>query len=194
MLPHCPLKTFGEGPAITYITEDKKTRDSVLSIPQKAEEQVEAEQKRADDEIDLGRQERGKGGQTGSMERALSVNNTRDRNTVQREVSDVGLSQVNFQDPDARSSSDTGNGQAQSTSLEWLKLHVNLSSPSNSCPFFQDLDRSRCLWKGAELSECEGASQSGVSSLNSGDEGDSETETEGDSESYTRERARQVSS
>lgn len=192
MLPHCPLKTFVEGPAITYITEDKKTRDSVLSIPQKAEEQVEAEQKRADDEIDSGRQERGKGGQTGSRERALSVNNTRDRNTVQREVSDVGLSQVNFQDPDARSSSDTGNGQAQSTSLEWLKLHVNLSSPSNSCPFFQDLDRSRCLWKGAELSECEGASQSGVSSLNSGDDGDSETETEGDSESYTRERARQV--
>ncbi|XP_070773137.1 transcription regulator protein BACH1-like [Enoplosus armatus] len=207
ILHHCPPKTFGASPAITGslghkrfvmdITEDKKTRDSgvlaPISIHQKAEEQEEAERKRADDDIDSGWQEKRKGGQTGNMERAaLSVNNARDRSTVERELSDKGSSQLNFHDPDAGSSSDTGSGRAQSTSLEWLKLHVNLSSTSNSCPFFQDLDQSKCLWKGAELSECEGASQSGVSSLNSGEDGDSETETEGDSESYTRERARQV--
>ncbi|XP_044078890.1 transcription regulator protein BACH1b isoform X2 [Siniperca chuatsi] len=200
MLHHCPLKTFGEGPAITGslgherfvmdITEDKNTRDSgvlaPVSLHQKAEEQVEAERKRADDEIDSGWQERGKGGQTGSLERAALCN------TVEREVSNASSSQLNFQDPDAGSSSDTGSGRAQSTSLECLKLQINLSSASNSCPFFQDLDQSKCLWKGAELSECEGVFQSGVSSLNSGEDGDSETETEGDSDTYTRERARQV--
>lgn len=211
ILHHCPLKTFGEGPAITGslgqkrfvmdIREGTKTRDSDALVPEsihrKPEEQVEAEQKRADDEIDCGWQERGKGGQTGSMEReALSG-----RSTVEREVaehlakrlgSDMGSSQLNFHDPDAGSSSDTGSGWAQSSSLEWLKFHNNLSSTSTSCPFFRDLDQSKCLWKGAELSECEGASQSGVSSLNSGEDGESETETEGDSESYSRERARQV--
>ncbi len=209
---HCPLKTFGEDSAITGslgherfvmdITEDKKTIRE--TIQQKAEEQVEAERKRADDEKDSGWQERGKGGQRGSLARAaLSVNNARERSTVEREVaehlakrleSDAGLSQLSFRDPDAGSSSDTGSGRARSTSLEWQKFHINLSSSSTTCPFFQDLDQSKCLWKGAELSECEGASQSGVSSLNSGEDGDSETETEGDSESYTRERARQVSS
>lgn len=210
-LHHCPLKTFAEGSAITGslgherfvmdITEDKKTRDSGVSasIHQKAEEQGEAAWKRADEEIDSGWLERGKAGQKGCMEGASHAG---ERSTTEREVaehlakrlgSDVGLSQLSFQDPDAGSSSDTGSGRAHSTSLEWLNFHVNLSSKSSGCPFLQDLDQSKCLWKGAELSECEGASQSGVSSLNSGEDGDSETETEGDSESYTRERARQVS-
>ncbi|XP_051257381.1 transcription regulator protein BACH1 [Dicentrarchus labrax] len=216
MLHHCPPKTFGEGPAITGslgherfvmdMTEGKKTRDSgvlgPVSVHQKAEELVENEWKRADEEMDSGWLEIRKGGQTGSMERvALPVNNDRERSTVERDVaehlakqlgSDVGLSQLNFQDHDAGSSSDTGSGQGRSTSLEWLNFRVNLSSTSTSCPFFQELDQSKCLWKGTELSECEGASQSGVSSLNSGEDGDSETETEGDSESYTSERARQV--
>ncbi|XP_037604331.1 transcription regulator protein BACH1b [Sebastes umbrosus] len=208
ILHQCPLKTFSEGPAITGslghkrfvmdVKDDEKTRDSgaPVSVHQKAEEQVEADRKRADDQIDPGWQERG------HMERAaaLSVINTRERSTVEREVaehlakrlgSEVGLSQLNIQDPDAGSSSDTGSGRAWNTSLEWPKSH-NLSSTNASCPLFQDLDQSKGLWKGAELSECEGASQSGVSSLNSGEDGDSETETEGDSESYTRERARQV--
>ncbi|XP_076605848.1 transcription regulator protein BACH1b [Chaetodon auriga] len=210
ILHHCPLKTCGEGSAITGslgherfamdITEDKKTRDSGVptSIHQKAEEQGEAEWKIIDEEIDSGWLERGQGGQTGCMEGA---NNARERSTTEREVaehlakrlgSDMGLSRLSFQDPDAGSSSDTGSGRAQSTSLEWLNFQVNLSSTSTSCPFLQDLDQSKCLWKGAELSECEGASQSGVSSLNSGEDGDSETETEGDSEAYTRERAKQV--
>lgn len=218
ILHHCHLKTFGEDPAITGslvherfvmdISEDRKIRSTgvlaPVSIHQKAEELVETEWKRADEEIDSSWLERGKRGQPASMEGAtLTENNAKERSTTEREAaehlakrlgSDVGLSQLTFQDPDAGSSSDTGSGQAQSTSLEWLNFHVNLSSKRTSCPFFQDLDQSKCLWKGAELSECEGASQSGVSSLNSGEDGFSETETEGDSESYARERARQVSS
>ncbi|XP_070700183.1 transcription regulator protein BACH1b [Pempheris klunzingeri] len=214
ILHHCPLRTLVEGPSITVTqslrherlldnAKDKKTRDSSVlapvSIHQKPEEQIETEQRRADD---AGWEERRKGGQTGSLERAaLSVNNARERSTVEREVaehqaeqmaSDEVSPELNFQDHDAGGSSDSGNGLAQGTSLEWLKFHVNLSSTSTSCPFLQDLNQTKCSWKGTELSECEGASQSGVSSLNSGEDGDSETETEGDSESYTRERARQV--
>lgn len=207
ILHHCPLEATGEGPAVSgslgqqrfvmNVTEAKKTRDSGVlepaSIHQEAEEQVQAEGKRADDEIESSWQDKGQG----SMERAaLPVNNDRERSIKEREVAEhlaqwLGSdtpSHLNFQDPDARSSSDTGSKQVQSTSLEWLQ--AKLSSTSPSCPFLQDLDQSKCLWKGAG-SECEAASQSGVSSLNSGEDGDSETE--GDSESYTRERARQVS-
>ncbi|KAK9536581.1 hypothetical protein VZT92_006351 [Zoarces viviparus] len=196
MLHHCPLTTFAECPAITRSpghersvidsTEGKKTRDSGALAPGSLHQ-------KADDEIDSGWQERRQAG-------CMSVHNTRDGSAVERGVpehlakqlgSDMSVSQLNFQDPDAGSSSDTGSGRVQSTS-EWLKSH-NLSSTSTSCSFYQELDQRKCLWKGAELSECEGASQSGVSSsLNSGEDGDSETETEGDSESYTRERARQV--
>ncbi|XP_040907733.1 transcription regulator protein BACH1b [Toxotes jaculatrix] len=212
ILYQCPLRALTEGSAVTRslgqdrfvmdFKEDKKPRDSSVVGPvscyPKAEEVVEAEGKRAGNAWE----ERVKGEETGSMERAtLPVNNTKEERTMEREVaerlakapgSDVGLSQLNFQNPDAGSSSDTGSGQMQTTSLEWLKLQVNLSSSNTGCPFFQDLDQSKCLWKGAGQSESEGASHSGVSSLTSGEDGDSETETEGDSESYTRERARQV--
>ncbi|XP_073334944.1 transcription regulator protein BACH1b [Pagrus major] len=200
-LHHCPLKTFGEGPAITVslghekfvmdITEDKKTRDigvlAPVSICQKAEELVKAGWKRADEEMGSSWLERRKGGQSlerSSMEREVAEHLTKQLG------SDV--SRPSFHDPDAGSSSDTGSGRAQSTSLGWLNFHASLSATSASCPFLEDLDQKKCLWKGAELSECEGASQSGVSSLNSGEDGDSGTDTEGDSESYTRERARQV--
>lgn len=89
-------------------------------------------------------------------------------------------SDVCVQDSDAKCSSDA----AKSTS-DWLNIHLNLSSS-----FLQDLDRSTSCWKGAGCSDFEGASQSGVSSLNSGE--DSETEAEGYSEAYARERAKQV--
>lgn len=200
ILHHCPLEATGEDPAISGslgekrlaidIAEGKKTRDSVVlepvSIHRQAEQQVETEGKRADDEIETAWQEKGQG----SMERAaLKVNNGREvaEHLAQWLGSNPSSSHLNFQDPDARNPSDTGCRQLQSTSLEWLQM--NLSSTSTGCPFLQDLDQSKCLWKGAG-SECEVASQSGVSSLNSGEDGDSETE--GDSESYTRERARQV--
>lgn len=199
ILNHCPLKTFVEAPAITLsqgfvvdITEGKKTNNSgappPVSITHKAEEQVEAEVKMADGEIDLGWQDRG------SMESVtLSVDNARERSTEEREMAEHLARRLGSDvEPDAGSSSDTGSGQAQSKSLEWSRCH-NISSTSTSCPFFQDLEQGRCGWKGAELSECEGGSQSGVSSFNSGEDGEWETETEGDSEAYARERARQVS-
>uniref|UniRef100_A0A672GPA8 BTB and CNC homology 1, basic leucine zipper transcription factor 1 b n=1 Tax=Salarias fasciatus TaxID=181472 RepID=A0A672GPA8_SALFA len=104
---------------------------------------------------------------------------------------DACSSQLHLQDPHA-DSSDRGSGCGQSTSLEWLKLRSSFSPPRSSCPAFQDPLQGKCVWKGPGLSECEGASQSGVSSLNSGEDGDSETETEGDSEFYSQERARQV--
>ncbi|TNN59066.1 Transcription regulator protein BACH1 [Liparis tanakae] len=145
---------------------------------QKAEDWVEEKWERANDGMDSGRRER------------------RDTGAVGREAEppwgDTGFSRLDFQDPDAGSSSDTGSGgRVPSASLERLKSN-NLRSASSSCPAYQEPDRSQFFWTGAALSEGEGgASRSGGSSLNSGEDGDSETETEGDSESYARERARQ---
>lgn len=204
ILSHCPLKALAEGCALAMsvgherfvmdIKEDKKTKDSgalePVSMLQESEEQEEAEEKR----VNTARKEGGNREQTGTVERVtLLINNVRDKSS--REVAEnlAKPLQANLHDPDVGSSSEIGIKQVQSTSLEWLK-HVNISTSSSSCPFFQDFqDQRKCSWKGTRLSECEGASQSGAS-LNSGEDGDSETETEGDSESYARERARQVSS
>ncbi|XP_077403611.1 transcription regulator protein BACH1-like [Vanacampus margaritifer] len=68
----------------------------------------------------------------------------------------------------------------------WLRVDLK-------CPFLaqnMDPERGGPPWKGGALSESEGASQSGLSSLNSGEDGDSETDGEG--EWCPRERARQV--
>lgn len=194
ILHHCLPRVLNDGPAISRslgqerivmdIKDDEEAMDSAgqgpLFIHQKTEEQV--------------------GGKTGCMERTtLPGNNTKERSLLEKEVAEhlamkmgSDTSQLSSQDPEAGRSADTGSGWVQSTSLECLKLYTNFSSTRTGCPFIQDLDQSKCSWKAAGLSECEGASQSGVSSLNSGEDGDSETETEGDSESYTRERARQV--
>ncbi|XP_061659918.1 uncharacterized protein LOC133492038 [Syngnathoides biaculeatus] len=67
----------------------------------------------------------------------------------------------------------------------WLRV--------DKCPFrgqTQDPERGGPQGKGGVLSESEGASQSGLSSFNSGEDGDSETD--GDGEWCPRERARQV--
>lgn len=217
ILHRCPPKTSGEDPAVSGslvherlvmdTTEDEKIRScgklTPASIHQKAEELVEEvgkEWKRADEEVHSRWREGGKEEHPAGMEENID----KERSTVEREVAehlakrlgtDVCFSQLSFHDPDAGSSSSTGSGKAPSTSLEWLDFRVNHRSARAGCPFFQDLDQGKCLWKGAELSACEGASQSGVSSLTSGEDGedgDSETETEGDSESSARERARQV--
>lgn len=186
VLHHCPLKAVYESPAVTGslgqhkpvdFTQDKKT----VSVYQEAEEQVHLV----------------KGKQTGSMESAtLRQGNVRERSSLEKEAVEPGLNvcspQLSIQDLDAGSSSDTASRTNQNAPIDWFKIHVNLSSTNTSCPFLQDLDQRTSSWKGAGLSECEGASQSGLSSLNSGEDGDSETEPEGDSESYTRERARQV--
>ncbi|XP_071395852.1 transcription regulator protein BACH1b isoform X2 [Centroberyx affinis] len=208
ILHHCPLNAFDEDSAITGsvgqerftmdVTEDKKPRDSgvleAVSIHQEAEEQAGGERRRVDIEMDSGWQERGRGEGRGSME-SVALHGERKRSSVEREVAEDLAKRLGSED--TSSSSDTGNKQVQSPSLDWLKLHVNLSSKPTGCPFLQDLDQSKSEWNGAgeaKLSGCAGMSQSGkcVSSLNSGEDGDSETETEGDSESYTRERARQV--
>ncbi|XP_047463297.1 transcription regulator protein BACH1b [Mugil cephalus] len=200
ILHQCPQRaasedltgSLGQEGFDTDIKEDRKARPlEQVPIHQKAEATVS---KRADNPCPKGQ----KGGQCGSMERvAFSVNNTRERSTMEKEVaehlaqrlgSDSCFSQLNPQDPEAGSSADAG--MVQSTPSEWLAFHSNFSSTRSN--FFQDVDQRKCLWKAAGLSECEGASQSGVSSLTSGEDGDSETETEGDSESYTRERARQI--
>ncbi|KAF7663318.1 hypothetical protein LDENG_00214120 [Lucifuga dentata] len=212
ILHHCPLKACCEGSETLEqekfaldVTEDKQIRDSLgpVSIH---ERQAEEDSKRIDAENDSGWQERG------SMERAEvhgeTEQSSRDRRKDEREVAehlvkrlglDTSSSPLTFQDPAAGFSFDSECKQLQRSSLDWLKLHVNFNSTSNSCPFLEDLDQSKRGWKGAheaKMSECEGASQAGkspgVSSFNSGEDGDSETETEGDSESYAREIARQV--
>lgn len=210
ILRHCPLraladchaipKSVGQEMFVMDTKEDKKTKYpgtlEPVFIHRKADEQQETEEKGAKNAWE----ERGNGEQTGTVERVpLLVNNAREKSTseVAKNLakpleSDVGMSQASIHDPDVGSSSETGSEKVQCTSLEWLK-HYNISPASSTCPFFQDLDQSKCFWKQSRLSECEGASQSGVSSLNSGEDGDSETETEGDSESCARERARQVS-
>ncbi|KAM8898421.1 transcription regulator protein BACH1b [Spinachia spinachia] len=203
MLHHCPMTNVSQGPAIARSpwhkrflvggNEGQKESGALASGPThpKAEDQVEAERKRPGYQIQPGW--RKKIQQIGSN---LWGKNSGERSDVREHLakqlgSDTGLSPLSFQGPEAGSSSDTGSGKVQNPSLRWLKCH-NISSTSTGCPFDQELDQSKCFWKGLEVSECEGASQSGVSSPNSGDDGDSETETEGDSESYARERARQV--
>ncbi|KAM9846405.1 transcription regulator protein BACH1b [Aulostomus maculatus] len=195
IMHHCPLKAFGESPAIigslvqeSFVmdtAEDKKTRDSGLPEPESLDRLIKPEEQTTDD----GMEEKG-------HERQMCKKDGNDdskKGTIKKEVaehlvkwlgSDMSSSQLDLQDSDAASSSDSR--QLQSTSSEWLQLNL-----STRCPFLlQDLDQSKFSWKGKMSSEFEGASQSSVSSLNSGEDGDSETE--GESESYTRERARQV--
>uniref|UniRef100_A0A3Q0RPS8 BTB and CNC homology 1, basic leucine zipper transcription factor 1 b n=1 Tax=Amphilophus citrinellus TaxID=61819 RepID=A0A3Q0RPS8_AMPCI len=200
LILHCrPLRAVNEGPVICrsmgqegFSMDNEEARDPIVLGPvssqQRAEEKAEAEGKRAGHTF---QEERKGGGNNGRV--ALPVNNT----TVEKEVaeslamqlgSDICSSRLNLQDPKAGCSTNTGSRYLQSTSLEWLKHHTTFTSAKTNCPLFQDLDQRKCLWKGEGLSECEGTSQSGVSSFNSGEDGDSETETEGDSESSTRER------
>lgn len=180
ILDHFPLKNFGKYLVHTEsLTEEKFTRDlkeDKMIRRACALEPTPVHQKMED--------ESGKETQTAGlsvMEREVA------EHLARRLGSDLGSSQQTSLDLDARSSSDTGTANMPP---EWLDLH--LTSKRSSCSLYPDLDRSKCPWRGLELSECEGASHSGLSSFNSGEDGDSGTETEGDSESYTRERAKQV--
>lgn len=133
-------------------------------------------------------EERGKGrpGREGAalnmMEREVA------EHLAQRLGSDLHPSKLSSPDPPARNSSNTGSANTPS---EWMDLR--LAPNRTGCSLFADSDQNKCSWRAAELSECEGASHSGVSSFTSGEDGDSGTETEGDSESYSRERAKEVS-
>uniref|UniRef100_A0A3P9DDB4 Transcription regulator protein BACH1 n=1 Tax=Maylandia zebra TaxID=106582 RepID=A0A3P9DDB4_9CICH len=155
-----------------------------ISSQNKAEDKIEGEGKRVDNGFQEARKEGSKNGRV-----ALPVNNI----TAEKEMaeslarqlgSDIDHCQLNFHDPKGGCPTNIGAQCPQSTSLEWPKHNT----PKTSCPLFQDLDQRKYSWKGEGLSECEGASQSGVSSFNSGEDGDSETETEGDSESSAIER------
>lgn len=173
MLNRCPLKTcgdvhtgsLGEGRIPRELQGDQKIRSACEPQP-----------------VQEGRGEKkGKRRQTAGVEGAAL-------NMMEREVAEHMARRLG---PDLHSSAtnspNTGN---TSTPPAWTDLH--LASKRTSCPFFGDSDQNKCSWRGAELSECEGASHSGVSSFNSGEDGDSGTETEGDSESYARERAKEV--
>lgn len=199
MLHHGPQRALNEGPVICRPLRQERFCMDIeevispivrwpISSQNKAEDKIEGEGKRVDNAFQEARKEGSKNGRV-----ALPVNNI----TAEKEMaeslarqlgSDIDHSQLNFHDPEGGCPTNIGAQCPQSTSLEWPKHNT----PKTSCPLFQDLDQRKYSWKGEGLSECEGASQSGVSSFNSGEDGDSETETEGDSESSAIERARQV--
>ncbi|CDR18385.1 unnamed protein product, partial [Oncorhynchus mykiss] len=82
-------------------------------------------------------------------------------------------------------SSSTLNPRSMSPKLDWLN-QLYLTSSTGDCPFLHGLDRG--MDRDAQLPGCEGSSQSEkspcVSSLTSGDDGDSDCfDTEGDSDS-----------
>lgn len=178
----CPLKTcgdvqpgsLGEERIARELKEDKKNRSACEPEP-KAVRETSGEEK------GKGRQTAGTEGAALNMEREVA------EQLAQRLGSGLHPSQLSSPDPHARNSSNTGSAN---TPPEFMDLR--LAPKRTSCSFFGDPDQNKCSWRGAELSECEGTSHSGVSSFNSGEDGDSGTETEGDSESYTMERAREV--
>lgn len=188
--PCCPLSTISDGHAIyrslrnetiVNFTETQEVRNpgaaDTGSINQK--EPIGTEREKPHSVCQYG----GNGRQTGNTERvAIIAEKPRERST----------SWQNIQDLEVQCPTDTGGEWEQSPSLECPNLLDNFRSTKNSCPFFLDMDQGSCSLMAAGMSECEGGSQSGVSSLNSGEDGDSETETEGDCEFITRERARQV--
>lgn len=190
ILHHMTPLTSAEDPAVSGLLEhdrpdmdvkgNEKTRSSGHFVGQGMEDE------RKDDVMDSSWAEGGP---------------TRERSRVEREVAkhlakrlgtDVDVaSQQGGEDAVAGSSSGAGSGKTPGTSLpEWLDCRLSNRPTRGGCPFFPELDQGKCLWKGAELLGCEGTSQSGLSSLTSGEDGDSETE--GDSESSARERAIQV--
>lgn len=176
MLKHCPLTTFGEEPG--------SQGEGGLARHPKGEKLIRSPCVAAPTSV---RQKTGTGTGGGASPgagvegAALSL--------VEREVAEhlahrLGSDLASL-DPDARDSSNTG---SINTPPECLDLH--LQPKPGSCSFFRE--QNRCPWSGAELPEWEGASHSGLSSFNSGEDGDSGTETERDSESYTSERAKEV--
>lgn len=173
ILHHCPLKTLGEALGslgeerfTRVLREEKKTGSTCTQVPTPVHQMM--------------REEKGNGRQAAGTEGApLSA--------VERDVAEHLAQKLgsDLSSLDAKNSSNTGTAN---TTPQWLDLHLD-PEPA-SCSFIRE--QTKCPWRGAELPEWEGASHSGLSSFNSGEDGDSGTETEGDSESYTRERAKEV--
>lgn len=156
----------GEERITRVLGEEKKIGSTCIQVPTPVHQMM--------------REEKGNGRQAAGTEgAALSA--------VEREVAEHLAQKLgsDLSSLDAKNSSNTGTGN---TTPQWLDLHLD-PEPA-SCSFFRE--QTKCPWRGAELPEWEGASHSGLSSFNSGEDGDSGTETEGDSESYTRERAKEV--
>ncbi|KAM4726254.1 transcription regulator protein BACH1b [Anableps anableps] len=166
---------------------------AIIPCSSQQNEMSEDEGKNPDD---ASQQER-KVAQISNMERAAIIReNSRERSTEKKERVDhlheqqrlrKDTCQQNFLYCKAGCSTDACGGWVQSSSLEWSDLPNNVVSTKTGCPFYQDFDQMNCT-----MLECEGTPQSYVSSVNSGEDGDSETETEGDSEFSTSERALQV--
>lgn len=187
ILHHLTPLTSADDPAVSGLTDDQdgphmdvkeeeKTRGCGRSAGQSKEDE------REDEGMDSSWTE---GGERSRVEREVA------EHLAKRLGADVDGVQEGSQDVGAGSSSGAGSGKTQTASPpEWMDCHLTSRPVRGGCPFFQKLDQAKCLWKGAELLGCEGTSQSGLSSLTSGEDGDSETE--GDSESSARERARQV--
>lgn len=183
---HLTQLTFAEGPAVSGLTDDRGGQDMDMTEEEKTRScgrssAQNKEDEREDEGMDSG-----------------SCTEGGERSRVEREVAEhlakrlgADVVQEGSQDVGAGGSSGAGSGKTQSSSPpEWMDCHLKSRPLRSGCPFFQELDQGKCLWKGAELLGCEGTSQSGLSSLTSGEDGDSETE--GDSEASARERARQV--
>lgn len=213
----CPRSgSVGQEELVMEVKEDSKAGDSGIeeSIHLKAEGQDVGERRRADMEMDRGCQDRGRGLERGSVERMVLDEERkiegRGGSSVEMEVAeqlakglwfDLSSPPVFSQDPDTGSTaSDPETNKVKGPSLDWLNHQLNLNSRTGACPFLQELDPPRRgtekdTWE-AKLSGCEGASQAGkspcVSSLNSGEDGDSDDFETGDMESPS-ERAKQVS-
>ncbi|XP_054899979.1 transcription regulator protein BACH1-like [Poeciliopsis prolifica] len=190
-LPFCPLMCLGVNTAITQSmgkekcvvsnTESKTSRVSgaIISCSSQQNEISEDKGKNQDNVNQQGR----KSAQMSNMGRE----NSRERSTVKKETADhlheqfrfsEDTYQQNFLDCKAGCSTDACGECVQGSSLQW----PNLVSTKSGCPFYQDFDQTNCAM----------FEETNQSFVNSGDDGDSETETEGDSEFSTSERALQV--
>ncbi|XP_038140974.1 transcription regulator protein BACH1-like [Cyprinodon tularosa] len=201
----CPLRCFdvdstisqsmGHKMHVVSITESKTSRDhgSVKTCSTYQNATLEDQEKNTDDASQLGRIDL----PTANTNRAAILQeNCRERSTLKTESKNhhserskisKDTYQQNILDCKAGCSTDAYGGWGQSSSLEWSTPQNNLGSTKTGCPFYMDYDQMNC-----GISEYEGTPPSCVSSVNSGEDGDSEAETEGDSEFSTNERALQV--
>uniref|UniRef100_A0A3Q2QVA6 Transcription regulator protein BACH2-like n=1 Tax=Fundulus heteroclitus TaxID=8078 RepID=A0A3Q2QVA6_FUNHE len=198
-LSFCPLRCLDVDSIISQSTGRdtcvKTSGDPDATMPCSSHQNAMSanEQKNPDDASWQGRN----GVQTSNTERAPNLGeSSRERSTPNKERADhlgerLGFSkdpyQQSFLGCEAGCSTDACGRWVQSSSSEWLNVQNNLGSAKTGCPFNLDFDQMNC-----RMSECEGTPQSCVSSVNSGEDGDSETETEGDSEFSTSEIALQV--
>ncbi|XP_029622608.1 transcription regulator protein BACH1 [Salmo trutta] len=163
---------------------------AVSSQPQTEQEQGGRARRKVGRRIEHGRSESGHGER---RERGWE-----ERSSVEREVAQLSSSPPLLQD--FLPGTESGNIRSSSPTLDWLH-QLDISSSTGDCPFLHGLDREtdrgtdRGTGEGTDRGiksatglECEGSSQLEkspcVSSLTSGDDGDSDCfDTEGDSES-----------